>query len=136
MANADKHKKLGAAFSNEEKLMVLDYDFAQDGGAAGTITLADCDQKMLITQCIVFVETACLSAGSATVIIGTSSGDPDAFLTTTTGAKANMVDDYSNIQSTGPGLVVAASETFDLTIATAALTAGKIKVYLKYVNAV
>jgi len=135
MAVANKKQKMGAKFSNEEGFMVLEYDFANDGGAVGTIELADVDQKMIITQAIVKVDTACTSAGLATVAIGSSAGDPDAFMTITSGAKANLIADYTNIQSTGPGLVVAASETIDLIIGTAALTAGKIKVYLKYVNA-
>lgn len=133
MANASAHKKLGSAWSNEEKVAEFEYDFSNDAGAVGTVTLGDCDQKMLITQAIVFVETACTSGGSATVIIGPSS-NTDAFLDITSGAVGNLTDNATVIETTGIGSVVESTETFVMTIATAALTAGKIKVYLKYRN--
>lgn len=133
MANVDKHKKIGPAWSNQEGFMKLTYDFSNDGGATGTYTLANVDRKIMITKALVQVETACAGA-TAVVTIGSSSGDPDGFLDSTSGAVANLIDDYTVEEASANGLVVADTETINLVITTAALTAGKINVYIKYVN--
>jgi len=134
MANANAYKEI-SAWSNELKVEKLTYDFSEDTGAQGTYSLAKFLKKALVVDACVQVETACTSAGLATVQIGTSTGDADAFMDTTSGAVANLVDDFTVKETAGQSLVVAEDETVDLVIGTADLTAGKINVYLAYYKA-
>jgi len=133
MANAAAYKAF-KGWTDKPYTEVLEYDFANDGGAASTISLGKFEHKTLVLRGKVFVETACTSGGSATVIVGASTADVDAFLDATSGAVANLVDDLVAVESTSENLVVAEDETLDLTIGTAALTAGKIKVILECMN--
>lgn len=132
---AAAHKTFGRGFSNEVQMVKLVYDFANDGGEADdTITLGTTDGKILVLDSRVHVETACTSGGSATVAVGILGGDVDAFLDTTSGAVASLVDDYVASETAGQGLVVASGGKVSLDIATADLTAGKINVILRYMN--
>jgi len=119
-------------FENEVQYARLTYDFANDGGATGALVLADMPGKAMVLKAVVHVETACTSGGAATVIIGTSD-DTDAFMDLTSGAVANLVDDFGLEETTAVGAVLDAADQVLLTIGTAALTAGKINVELQYV---
>lgn len=130
MANAAGYKTFDG-WGQQPYQVVLEYDFALDTGAKATYSLGKFSQKTLVKSGVVFVETACTSAGSATVAVGTSTADPDGFLDATSGAVANLIDDATLVETTGTNLVVAADETLDLIIATADLTAGKIQVILE-----
>ena len=77
------------------------------------------------------METACAGA-TAVVTVGSSTADPDAFMDATSGAVANLVDDFL-VEETTAQHVIPAAETIDLVIATADLTAGKVNVELQYV---
>lgn len=133
---ANKHKTFGRGFSNETQYVKLTYDFANDAGAfADSVKIGTVDGKILVKQALVHVETACASGGSATVIVGVSGGDTDAFLDLTSGAVANLVDDAVLSETTGQGIVLADGAQIILDIGTADLTAGKINVLLWYVNA-
>jgi hypothetical protein len=134
MANAAKYKAFGSEFTGIPESMVLEYDFANDGGAAGTIVLGLTDKKILVLDSRVMVSTACTSGGSATVKIGTTADD-DAFMDTTSGAVASLVADYVNTETAGQNVVVASGQAINMVIGTAALTAGKIKVILRYMAA-
>lgn len=135
MANANTVRTLGKPASNEESMTTLVYDFAEDGGSIGSLTLGSIGRKVILTRAIVYVESACTSGGSATVKIGPTTADDDAMLTTTNGAVANLTADASFKQAATEGLVVDAGDTIDLVIATAALTAGKILVKVFYIDA-
>ena len=133
--NAAAHKTFGRGFSNERQFVKLTYDFANDAGAAAdAIRLGTTNGKILVMDSVVHVETACTSGGSATVAVGIEGGDVDAFMDTTSGAVANLVDDFCNQETAGQGLVIANGGAVLLDIATADLTAGKINVLLSYVN--
>lgn len=132
---AAAHKTLGPLFSNEVGFAKLTYDFANDGGATSdTYVIGTAGRKIAIMDAMVHVETACTSGGSATVSIGVSGGDVDAFLDVTSGAVANLVDDFCEKETAGQKIVVAADGKIELVIGTAALTAGKINLLVKYVN--
>ena len=133
MANAAAYKVF-EGWTNQRYTEVFEYDFANDTGAQATYSLGKFGHKTLVLQGCVFVETACTSAGSATVQIGTSTADADAFMDTTSGAVANLIDDFVHAETASTRLVVAADETLDLVIGTADLTAGKIKVILECIN--
>jgi len=134
MANAAAYKTFGG-WTDQPYTVVLEYDFANDTGAQATYSLGKFDHKTLVRKGLAFVETACTSAGSATVAIGASTADPDGILDASDGAVANLTDNAVVFTaSTSDNLVVAADETLDLIIATADLTAGKIKVILECIN--
>lgn len=135
--NANTFTTQGAVWSNERGFMRLTYDFAADGGATtSTYRLAAITGKMLITEAVVQVETACTSGGSAVVTIGAETADPDGFLDATSGAVANLIDDFTVVETAGQSLVVDTGDYITLEIATAALTAGKINVFVSFYNAV
>lgn len=135
MANvtAGIYKTIDKQFTGERGFAKLTYDFATDGGAtADTVRLALVNSKILITEAILHVETACTSGGSATVSMGAETADADAFGSTI--AVATLVDDYAIDTAAGQSLVVDAADYISLTIATAALTAGKINLLISYYN--
>jgi len=135
MANvtANTYKTLDTLFTNERGFVKLTYDFAQDGGSTSdTYRLALVNSKILITEAILHVETACTSGGSATVTIGAETADANAFADGV--AVATLVDDYAIDTAAGQSLVVDAADYISLTIGTAALTAGKINLYISYYN--
>ena len=136
MANAVAHKTLGAVFSNELRVEKLTYNFAGDGGATGTIDLATFARKCLVTRAYAHVETACTSGGSATVAVGINDTDIDAYVTASTGAVANLVDDAVLYVATTAANVAQVDDTIRVTIATQPLTAGKVNVYVEYMNVV
>lgn len=132
---AAAHQTFGRGFSNQRQFVKLVYNFATDGGAAADVVkIGTTDGKILVMDSVVHVETACTSGGSATVIVGVAGGDTDAFMDTTSGAVANLVDDFCNQETTGQGIVLASGAAIHLDIATADLTAGKINVILSYIN--
>lgn len=129
------HKTLGRGFSNEVKMVKLTYDFALDGGAeTDTYVLGTAGGKILILDACVHVENACTSGGSATLALGIDGGDVDAFLDTTSGAVANLVDDFTEKETAGQKLVVADGGKIEAAIGTAALTAGKVNLVVSYMN--
>ena len=132
---AAAHKTFGRGFSNERQTVKLVYNFTNDAGAfADVVKVGTTDGKILVLDSAVHVETACTSGGSATVIVGVAGGDTDAFMDTTSGAVANLADDFVNQETTGQGIVLASGAAIHLDIGTADLTAGKINVILSYVN--
>lgn len=132
---AYNHKYFGREFSNERTTVKLTYDFAKDAGAfADVVKLGTVRGKVLVLDSCVHVETACTSLGSATVIVGVAGGDTDAFMDLTSGAVANLADDFVNQETTGQGIVLADGAAIHLDIGTADLTAGKINVILSVMN--
>ena len=107
------------------------YDFSIHGGAVGTLTLPlAIPDNAIITECIVDVLADPARGGAATIALG---------LNTTTDLLA------ATAIASGTGVVVAkdsaaafkltAERNLQLTIATAALTAGRLAVYLKWAGA-
>lgn len=128
------YKLLEKDLNEERRIEYLEYDFANDTGAQGTYWLGKFQHKALVRNAIVFVETECTSAGSATVQIGTTTADADGFMDTTSGAVANLSDDAVITETAGTNLVVAANEYVELVIGAADLTAGKIVVILEWIE--
>jgi hypothetical protein len=132
---AAAHKVIGRGFSNEMQYAKLTYSFADDGGATtDTYVIGTAKGKIAILDAAVHVETACTSGGSATVKIGINGGDDDAFLDVTSGAVANLVDDFMEKEAAGQKIVVADGGKIEMAIGTAALTGGKINLLVKWVN--
>ena len=111
------------------------YDFAVSGGAIGAIDLTALSNNLPVGAMIKHVSfkvvTACTSGGSATIAFG-NTGSATAFLSATAVASFSL---NAGLGSALLSSVVAAGSTDDLimTIATAALTAGKIVCMVEYV---
>ena len=124
-----------SVFKNEMLSQEYVYDFAVDGGLVSTIELsAKAGYKQLPLGAIVknvyaVVETAVLSGGSATVAWGNT--DVDGY-SGTAKAKAVLIADAA---FTGNGTLipsVVVDGAFNVSIAVAALTAGKVFFMVEY----
>ena len=137
VVTAAAHKTLAKLFSNEIGFAKLTYNFANDGSAtADTVKLATASDKIMILNAVAQVETACTSDGLAVVNCGVLGGDVDAFIANTAGAVAALTDDAGIKEAAGQNIVLAADDTISLKVAVAALTAGKINLFIQYVNVV
>ena len=130
---------------NDKHLARFDYDFALQGGAVGVIDLVPnivaLAAGMVISDIYVYVESALTSGGSATVTLGNA--DPDGFLVNifALAGSANAVIRsgqvagalvYDDTNDTQLLYRVGADTDLALTIGTAALTAGKLQVYVEF----
>ncbi len=137
--------------SNKKHVAEFLYDFAVDGGATGAINLHEKAGKSVlpvgavITGVMAKVVTACTSGGAATVTWG-NGDDADGYSGATVGV-ATLVDNYvANGGENDAALLFDTTDYFPkyvnvsteadgqfiLTIATAALTAGKIVFMVSY----
>lgn len=135
-------KKVGKAFTNQEVVERVVYDFAVDGGATGALDVFTADADVVITHFHTKVMTAATSGGSATLKVGTSVDD-DLFVTTTQGAVASLTAGAVIVPAVVEGtpnvlalpLKLASGAKVVQTIGTAALTAGKVEYVIKYLKA-
>jgi hypothetical protein len=128
-------KTFGGGFSNETQTQRLTWDYSVDGGEADdTVRIGYTSSKILILDSRVHVETAGVSGGSATLILGIEGGDTDAFLDATSGAVASLTDDSVHSETAGQNIVVAAGSYIAADIATADMTAGKVHLWIRYVR--
>lgn len=113
------------------------YDFAVDGGTVGDIALRGekIPSGAVITDVLIHVDTAPTSGGAATVAIKSESAadlQSAAAISgapwSTTGAKRGTLD------ADQPPVKTTAERTITATVATAALTAGKLSVLVTYVE--
>lgn len=130
---------------NEKQLARFDYDFAVHGGAIGAISLSsnisNLSAGMVITDVYVVVETPLASLGTPTVTLGNL--DEDGFLVDSYAllsvangcvragqvAGALLWDDTND----APLLYKVVSDlSLKLSVGTAALTAGKLQVYVEF----
>lgn len=127
------------------QVMKAQYDFSKQGGAIGAISLRDMDNlpavlpgRAVVVGCYIDVVTAPTSAGAATLAFGTGQTAVDLLAATgkasfTAGSILACIPVGS--AATAIKLTQAASGaglTPKLTVATAALTAGKINVLIEY----
>lgn len=126
--------------NNEVQVMEYTYDFAVSGGAVGFINLSTALKKDLPVGAIIhkidyYVETAFTSGGLATVAIG-DSGTGNKYLAAT--AFDNAAFALGNVAALSSGLPnylsAAAEGKLGITVATAALTAGKVKFLVHFVQ--
>jgi hypothetical protein len=134
--------QLGKLMHRTTSVVKGSYSFARDGGAVGYITLKDQDgvtpltipSGALILNSLVYVTTAVLSGGAATVGVGLEA-DNDIFNATakaslSIGAKIVGIPDYA---TAADYLKLTADRSFRLKVGTAALTAGVLDYYVWYV---
>lgn len=107
------------------------YDFTVHGGAISTIKLPlVVPDNAIITECIVDVITDPTSAGSATIALGLN--------TTTDLLAATAIASVTGVvvaKDQAAAFKLTAERQLQVTIATAALTAGKMAVYLSWCGA-
>lgn len=130
---------------NEKQIARFDYDFSKQGGAVSSISLvpniSSLTAGMIITDMYIFVEEALTSGGSATVTLGNT--DVDGFFAdffALAGANNNIIrvgevagallwddtNDHMLCYRVGSDLAI------NLNVGVAALTAGKLQVYVEY----
>lgn len=139
MARIEGTEKIGASElgAGRVKALVGLYDFALDGGAVGDITLRgeQLPINAIVVDALLEVDTVLTSAGAPTVAIKTEgaadinaadliSGAP----WSTTGAKR------TDFTATSAPIKITAARDVVATVAVAALTAGKFKVVIYYVE--
>lgn len=136
---------------NEEFFLRYDYDFAVNGGAVGNIPLSSningLKEGVVVREAFVIVKTALASGGAPSVTLG-NTADVDGYLA-----------DFYSLASSAPAVVNSSSVAGDLiwddtndhvihyrigsasnvqdlvlAIGTAALTAGKLEIYLRCGN--
>lgn len=114
------------------------YDFAVHGGAVGQIDLATAAKSLLPVGAVVTgvhykVVTAFTSGGSATVAIGDVGSGARYLAATAYNNGAYAVDNVAAAAIGVPMNITAANNgKFAITVATAALTAGKVKFFVEY----
>lgn len=116
---------------NLKGTLATTYDFAVNGGAIGTIELpGEIPDNAIITKCIVDVHTAPTSGGSATVALGLN--------TTTDLLAATAIASVTGVviaKDTAAAFKLTADRKVQVTIAVAALTAGKMAIVVEWVGA-
>lgn len=126
MATVAKYKGSQYVLSGGQEHLEVEYDFANDGGATGSLDLFIPKEAMVCELAYLKVKTLCTSGGSATVAVGVSGG---AGLVAAT-AVASLTAGAVIVPAAHP-VKLAADAAVQLTIGTAALTAGKIIVVFK-----
>lgn len=126
-----------AMVENKVQVLELVYDFSVQGGATGDIDLDAVDgvdatlpEDALVIGADIFVASECTSGGSATIALGAQT-DGDLIA-----AEAVASFAASAIISLDTKKKTTADAVPHITIADAALTAGKFHVYIQYILAV
>ncbi len=115
------------------------YSFAVDGGAVATITPvtnSTIPANAIIVGVIANPITALTSGGSATIAIGTSAGSSTTALKAATAVASYTIDAVmagAPVFTAGSAVKLSAAGFITITVATAALTAGVMEVFVFYV---
>ena len=129
-------KEFGKTWSNESGYVKLTYDFANDTGATSHTAyyLGQVKAATVILDAEVVVETAFTGTG-AVVKIGTT-GVADSILSKSWGdASVTMAAAGAKFDCPAArGQILSADDYVILVISTAAVTAGKLNVYLRFAN--
>lgn len=134
---------LAAAVHNVKVMKHGVYDFSKVGGAVGSFNLVDDDgatikipADALVLDVFTFVETAVLSGGAATVSLGLETAID--LLAATGKASFTLNAALQGVPTTGTlssGIRATVERNLTMAVATAALTAGKLHVFVSYVHA-
>lgn len=127
------YREFGKLWGNEPGYIRLTYDFANDGGVHThtAFYLGKAIADTVILDSLVVVEDAVVGAGSK-MKIGTTRY-PDSFLSKSHGEPAYLTAD-ARFEGTLKGQKMAADDQVIMVLSLAAVTAGKVHVYLKYAN--
>lgn len=130
--------RLGTLLEGQKGCLRCTYDFAVQGGAVGTVDLVDPDgndatlpDNAIITRVFIDEVTNVTSGGAATIAIGANTTTDllgATAIASFTGIIAGVPDD-----AVGNMVKLTADRTLTATIATAAVTAGKLEIFVEYV---
>lgn len=138
MAQSTSQSKVGLNQAGQpvENAIVAEYSFATDGGAVGDITLRGdtLPSGAHVTDVLILTETAITSGGAATVALKSEGAADLQSAAAITGAPWNAAGSYRGDKFDAEATLVktTADRAIVATVATAALTAGKFKVVVKY----
>lgn len=120
---------------NALKIAQFEYDFAREGGAVGDILLGT--KKLPAGAKILYgfidVQTAVTSGGSATIALKVTGAEDILAAAAIAGFSANALLDAVPDFAAANMVIVAANAQVTMSVAVAALTAGKFNVNLAYV---
>ncbi len=120
------------AWTSVYRVAKATYDFDADGGAVSTIDLGiTIPDNALVTSCVLEKITGFASSGSATVALGLESTTDIIAATAFNNAALTQVVAYGAALASAPFKTTAARNV-QITIGTAALTAGKFNFYIEY----
>jgi len=133
-----KHQ-LGSLVTQQKKMVLKGvYNFAVDGGAIGTKTLKGADGKALklpkgaiVSDCLLDFRTATTSGGSATISFGTGQATNDLKSALAVASGTGLVACIP-VGTAATSIKMTADRTPSISIAVAALTAGKVSVLIEY----
>lgn len=131
--------QLGTAIQkNREHTQKCVYDFSKQGGAIGAINLLDQDgknctlpNKSIIRDVLIDVVTTPTSGGSATIAIGSGAATNDFKAATAVASYTGLVAGVP-VGTAATAIKLAADQKPTITVATAALTAGKLNVQIRF----
>lgn len=130
--------KVGGGYMGEEKFAVAQYDFARDGGAIGTITLLgdSIPSGAIITDSMIITDTIFTSGGAATVSVGAeTAADLVAVSNFNATPFSTATPKRGALTATSTPVKTTAVRPIVATVAAAALTAGKFRVIVTYIEA-
>ena len=122
--------KLGTLLDQTVNCVSATYDFGVSGGAVSTIVLATLGvpANAVVTQIVIDALTTVTSGGSATIQLKAGS----TALTDAVGKASFTGQATLALASSATAIKVSAASDLQITIATAALTAGKVRFIVKY----
>jgi hypothetical protein len=131
--------RLGNVLKEQLGVAIGNYSFAVQGGAVGAISLRDADGQplklptnALIKNVIINVITTPTSGGAATISVGIVSAN-DLLLATAVASVAGNLQGIPDDATVADFIKLSSEQTVDITVAVAALTAGKFNVLIEYV---
>lgn len=138
--NLNPNNLVGAReYQGRPKMAVFHYDFAVDGGAVSAITLRGdaIPSGAIVTDSLLQVDTVVTSGGAATVSLGIE-GAADlkaaATLSTAPALDATGAKRLTAMDADTAVVTTTAARSVVATVGTAALTAGKFRVIVTYIE--
>lgn len=132
---------LGNCLQGQVGVVVGTYDFARDGGAIGSISLKDSITGMpislpagaIVTKSYIDVETPCTTSASGTLALSTGQTAADILGATAAASVTGILAGVSVGTAATMKKISSSAKTPVAVIATGALTAGKLRVFMEFV---
>lgn len=121
-------------WKSEPVVLTYEYDFDSVGGAVGELVLGTLPDGFMATEMYLHIDTTITSGATPTITIGEdNSGDADGYFANFFGTPTagTALKGGGALVSGGIHLVAAANDGVAVNIGTAALTAGKFRVFVK-----
>ena len=119
----------GSPFSNQMNMIRRTYDFALDGGAtADTYKVTDFPDGAAVRLVGIVCKEACTSGGAADISVGFAAGTGTELAATIAISKLNAAGKFE----AGFASPVSCTDEIEMSIGTAALTAGKLELIFEY----